>query len=378
MSDSHFGRAELADIAGRAADGRRLSADDGMRLLMSPHLAAVGALANLVRERLHGDKTYFIVNRHINYTNVCVNRCRFCAFSRSQAEEDAYSLSVEECLEKARGFRAGRVSEFHVVGGCHPDLGMDYYVGLLSALKAEFAEAHLQAFTAVEIAHTAALSGLSVRECLARLQEAGLGSLPGGGAEVFAPRVRGELCPQKLSGDEWLEVMRTAHSLGMRSNCTMLYGHVERPEEVVDHLLRLRALQEETGGFLAFIPLAFHPANTALAGQLPGPTACDDLRMIAVSRLLLDNIPHIKVFWIMVEPKVAQIALSFGADDMDGTVAEEQITHSAGAQTPESLTARQIKRLIEEAGREPVERDTLYRSARLAADRESAPLTEAT
>jgi aminodeoxyfutalosine synthase len=377
MSDLCSGQSGLADIADKVTRGERLSAEDGLHLMRSPHLAAIGALANLARERLHGNRAYFIVNRHINYTNICVNRCRFCAFSRSPGEDGAYTLPVEECLEKARAFRGGRVSEFHIVGGCHPDLQLSYYIELLSALKAEFPEVHLQAFTAVEIAHIAALSGLSVRECLTRLQEAGLGSLPGGGAEVFSSRVREALCPRKLPAEEWLAVMREAHSLGIRSNCTMLYGHIERPEEVVAHLLRLRALQDETGGFLAFIPLAFHPANTALAGQLAGPTAFDDLRMIAVSRLLLDNVPHIKVFWIMVEPKVAQIALSFGADDMDGTVAEERITHAAGAQTPEALTISEIKRLIEGAGREPVERDTLYQPARLSGASGARPLAEA-
>lgn len=363
MSALLFAQAGLADVAHAVTAGRRLSAEDGLRLLISPHLAAVGAIANIARERLHGDTTYFIVNRHINYTNVCVNRCAFCAFSRSPGEAGAYALSVKECVDKAAAFRGGRVSEFHIVGGCHPHLPLSYYTELLSVLKARFPEAHLQAFTAVEIAHLAAFSGISVRDCLARLKAAGLGSLPGGGAEVFSPRVRAELCPGKLSGEKWLEVMRAAHSLGLRSNCTMLYGHIERPQEVVDHLLRLRALQDETGGFLAFIPLAFHPGNTPLAGQLRGPTALDDLRMVAVSRLLLDNIPHIKVFWIMVEPKVAQIALSFGADDMDGTVAEERITHAAGAQTPEALPIEEIERLILGAGRRPVERDTLYRPA---------------
>jgi aminodeoxyfutalosine synthase len=360
MSDTIFQQAGLAEVAGKVARGERLSRDDGLRLLATPHLAAVGALANGMRERLHGDRTHYIVNRHINYTNICVNRCRFCAFSRSEGEEGAYVLTVDECVEKARSFRGGRVSEFHIVGGCHPSLGLDYYLSLLSALRSSFPQVHLQAFTAVEISHIARLSGLSVRDCLERLREAGLGSLPGGGAEVFSPRLRSLLCPQKLPGDEWLEVMRVAHSLGIRSNCTLLYGHLERPAEVVDHLLRLRELQDETGGFLAFIPLAFHPANTGLDGQVTGRTVWDDLRIIAAGRLLLDNIPHIKVFWIMVGLKVAQIALGFGADDVDGTVVEERITHAAGAETPEALTVAELCGMIEAAGRRPVERDTLY------------------
>jgi aminodeoxyfutalosine synthase len=252
------------------------------------------------------------------------------------------------------------VSEFHVVGGLHPALGLDYYLDLLSALRSRFPGVHLQAFTAVEIAHIAAVADITVRECLTRLRDAGLGSLPGGGAEVFSSRVRDELCPQKLSADRWLDVMRTAHGLGIRSNCTMLYGHIERPDEIVDHLLRLRGLQDETRGFLAFIPLAFHPRNTALQGVASGPTAYDDLRIIAVSRLLLDNVAHIKVFWIMVGLKLAQVALGFGANDVDGTVVEERITHAAGAETPEALTVEELRRMIESAGRTPVQRDTLY------------------
>ncbi len=364
MNVARYHEIGLGEVAAKVAGGARLSASDGELLLTTPHLAAVGALANQVRERKHGDRTYFIVNRHINYTNICVNRCRFCAFSRPAGHPEGYLLSVDECVEMAAGFRGGRVSEFHIVGGCHPDLRLDYYTDLLAALRARFPDVHLQAFTAVEVAHMARVEGISVEECLTRLRDAGLGSLPGGGAEVFSPRVRAELCPQKLPGDDWLEVARTAHRLGIRTNCTMLYGHIETPAEVVDHLLRLRELQDETGGFLAFIPLAFHPENTSLEGELPGPTAWDNLRMIAVSRLLLDNIPHIKVFWIMVGLKVAEVALSFGADDVDGTVVEEKITHSAGARTPEGLTIPQIEELIARAGRTPVERDTLYRVVR--------------
>ena len=363
MSAARFESAGLADIARKVSDGERLSGEDGLQLLATPHLAAVGALADTVRERLHGDRAYFIVNRHINYTNICVNRCRFCAFSRGPGDADAYVLSVEECLEKAASFQSGRVSEFHIVGGCHPDLRLDYYTTLLSDLRSRFRGVHLQAFTAVEIAHIARVSGISVRDCLGRLREAGLGSLPGGGAEVFSSRVRDQLCPQKLSGDDWLEVMRAAHGLGMHSNCTMLYGHIETPQEVVDHLLRLRGLQDETAGFLAFIPLAFHPENTQLRGEVVGPSAWNHLQVLAVSRLLLDNVPHVKTFWIMVGLKVAEVGLSFGADDVDGTVVEENITHAAGARTPEALSIGEIKRLIGRAGRIPVERDTLYQAA---------------
>jgi aminodeoxyfutalosine synthase len=255
------------------------------------------------------------------------------------------------------------VSEFHIVGGLHPTAPFSYYLDMMAALSGRFPQAHLQAFTAVEIAHLAERGGLSVEECLAQLRAAGLGSLPGGGAEVFSPRVRDLLCPEKISGDDWRAVIRTAHQLGLRTNATMLYGHVETPAEVVDHLLALRDLQDETGGFLAFIPLAFHPAHTRmpeLPGRLPYTTGCADLRMIATARLLLDNFPHIKVFWIMAGIKLAQVALSFGADDLDGTVDEERITHAAGAATPQSLTVTAIEQLIRDAGRTPVRRDTLY------------------
>jgi len=357
----HLADTRLKPIAEKVLANQRLSFEDGLALYRSDDLASLGLLANLARERKSGNLAYYIVNRHINYTNICVNRCRFCAFSRSRGDEGAYLLSVEECLEKAAVFRGGEVSEFHIVGGLHPELRLDYYEDLLRALKRRFPEVHLQAFTAVEIAHIARVEGVSVEECLLRLMAAGLGSLPGGGAEVFAPRIRARLCPEKLSPEGWLEVMRTAHRLGLKSNATLLYGHVETPQEVISHLLRLRELQDETGGFLAFIPLAFHPEHTALAGETPPTTGCDDLRALAVGRLMLDNFLHIKVFWIMVGPRLAQVALSFGADDVDGTVVEERITHAAGAETPEGLTVEELESLIRETGRQPARRDTLYR-----------------
>jgi aminodeoxyfutalosine synthase len=350
----------LLPVAEKVLAGERLAFEDGLTLYESDDLPGLGLLANVVRERKNGDLAYFIVNRHINYTNICVNRCRFCAFSRSPGEEGAYLLSVEQCLEKAAGFHDGRVSEFHIVGGLHPELRLDYGERLLRGLKERFPRVHLQAFTAVEIAHFARQDGIPVEDCLRRLKAAGLGSLPGGGAELFSPRVRSLLCPKKLSPDGWLEVMRAAHRLGLRSNATLLYGHIETPDEIVSHLLRLRELQDETGGFLAFIPLAFHPEHTALESETEPTTACDDLRALAVARLMLDNFPHIKAFWIMLGLKLAQVALSFGADDVDGTVVEERITHAAGAQTPEGVSAAELVALIREAGRQPVERDTLY------------------
>lgn len=351
----------VADILEKALAGERLSGEDGIRLFESNDVNAIGSVADEIRRRKHGDKTYYVVNRHINYTDICKNRCRFCAFSRSEGEDGAYALNVPEIVEKARELWTElQFTELHIVGGLHPSLPFEYYTDMLSALKQEFPAVHLQAFTAVEIAHLANIGGLSVEDCLMKLREAGLGSLPGGGAEVFFPRVREAICPEKMSGDEWLNVMKAAHGLGIRSNATMLYGHVETAEEKVDHLLRLRQLQDETGGFLCFIPLRFHPENTRLSHLAKPISGIEDLNTVAVSRLILDSFAHVKVFWIMYGVKVAQVALSYGADDFDGTVVEEKITHRAGAQTPEGLTVSDIRRLIEEAGLQPVERNTLY------------------
>jgi len=356
-------KSDVGDLVEKVERRERLAFEDGVRLFHSNSLMSVGWAANLVRRCLNGGRTYYIVNRHINYTNVCKNRCRFCAFSRSEGEPGAYTLSVDEIVEKAETARRGlEFTELHIVGGLHPDRPLDYYLEMLSALKRRMPAVHLQAFTAVEVDHLASMSGLTVRDTLARLRSAGLGSLPGGGAEVFSRRVREQLCPEKLSAEGWLNVMRAAHELGIRSNATMLYGHVETSEEKVDHLIRLRELQDETGGFLAFVPLAYHPMGTCL-GSLNGrrrTSGVDDLKTIAVARLMLDNFPHIKAFWIMLGPKLAQVALHFGADDLDGTVVEERITHSAGADTPEGLSVSEITRLIRETGAVPVERDTLY------------------
>jgi len=293
-----------------------------------------------------------VINRHINYSNVCVNRCRFCAFSRPRGAPGAYELSLDEIFQTARASLAEPITEFHIVGGLHPELPLSYYEAMLRGLKEIAPSVHLQAFTAVEIAHIAQVAGLGVRAVLERLREAGLGSLPGGGAEVFAPELRRELCPTKLPGDDW-------HEVGLRSNATLLYGHIETPAQIIDHLDRLRALQDDTGGFMAFIPLAFHPENTAF-DYLTGPTGRRDLQIMAVSRVYLDNFPHMKAFWIMLGVKLAQVALSFGADDLNGTVVQERITHAAGARTPEALPVAEMRALIEEAGRTPVERTTLY------------------
>lgn len=349
----------LESIHEKVVAGERLTLEEGVRIATSPHLTAVGFLANIVRERLNGHRTYYVYNQHINYSNVCKNACRFCAFSRRAGQDGAYRMTVDEVAAKVEERLDEPIQELHIVGGCDPDLPFSYYLDMLRAIKAVRPAVHIQAFTCVEIAHLAEITGLTVNEALMALREAGLGSIPGGGAEVFAPRIRQELCDMKLSPDGWLDVARSAHELGIKSNATMLYGHVETAEERVRHLVRLREQQDETGGFLAFIPLSFHPSNTELE-HLRGPTGVDDLKNIAVARLMLDNFPHIKAFWIMIGPKLAQVSLSFGADDMDGTVIEEKITHMAGATTDQVFPVTELRRYILEAGRQPVERDTLY------------------
>jgi aminodeoxyfutalosine synthase len=355
----HITDARLEPIAQKVLAGERLSADDGLALFQSHDLLAVGWLANHVREGHHGDVCYFNVNRHINPTNVCVAHCKLCAFGRSPDAPGAYTFALDEVFERAAVGVAEGATEFHIVGGLHPDLPFDYYLELIRGLKQRFPQVHLKAFTMVEVHYYARISKLSIRDTLLKMKEAGVDSLPGGGAEIFHPRVRKIICDHKVSGQMWLQIARTAHEIGLRSNATMLYGHVETIEERVDHLLRLRDTQDVTHGFVAFIPLAFHPANTALS-HLPKPTGLDDLKTMAVSRLLLDNFEHIKAYWIMLTPRIAQIALRFGANDLDGTVAEEKIYHDAGATTPEHLTRAELERLIRAAGRVPVERDTLY------------------
>ena len=350
----------LKSIRDKVEAGIRLSPDDGLALYRTSDILAVGYLANLVRERLHGDRTYFNVNRHINPTDVCVASCRLCAFGKRAKDPNSYTMSLEQVWETAGKGWSEAVTEFHIVGGLHPELSLDWFCRMLRGLKDRFPEVHLKAFTMVEIGYLAKRAKVSIRETLERLRDAGMDSLPGGGAEIFSERVRRVICDHKLTGDEWLDTARTAHRLGLRSNCTMLYGHIENDEDRVDHLVRLRELQDETGGFVTFIPLAFHPENTALK-HIPKTTGFLDLKNIAVARLMLDNIPHIKAYWIMMTPRIAQIALRFGADDIDGTVVEEKIYHDAGATTSQSLRRGELLRLIREAGREPMERDTLYR-----------------
>lgn len=350
---------DLEDVARRVLTHERLSFEDGLRLYAHEDLLAVGRLADHVRREKNGDVVYYNVNRHINPTNVCMQECSFCAFGRKAADPLAYEMSHQEVYDRAAANVAQGATELHIVAGLHPLFDLLWYEECFRGLRQRFPGVHLKCMTAVEIAYFAKMERMPHEEVLQRLVDAGLNSLPGGGAEIFHPDVRRQICDNKCDADEWLEIHRTAHRMGLRSNCTMLYGHIEGPEHRVDHVLRLRALQDETGGFQTFIPLAFHPANTALA-HLPPPTSRLDLRVMAVSRLLLDNIPHMKAYWIMLGPKTAQVALSFGADDLDGTVVEERIVHMAGATSPEELAAADLRRLITEAGRTPVERDTLY------------------
>jgi aminodeoxyfutalosine synthase len=350
----------LDTIASKVQAGERLSFDDGVKLFECPDTLALGWLANRERERRHGARTYYNFNIRLEATNVCVASCLFCSFARLKPGDDgSYTMTLEEAWDKLRQRAHQPLTEVHVVNGLHPDLPFDYYLELLRGFKRIRPGIHLKCFTAVEIAFFADLYGMSDEQVLIALQTAGLDSLPGGGAEIFAERVRQKICHDKCGSDRYLEIHRLAHRLGLRSNITMLYGHIETPAERVDHMLRTRALQDDTGGLQAFIPLAFHPDNNQMR-KLPAPTASDTLRVHAVARLMLDNIPHVKAFWIATGVEVAQMALWFGVDDLDGTVQEEKIYHMAGARTPESMTTSTIRRLIRAAGREPVERDTLY------------------
>ena len=359
MSQLTITDASLRPIADKVLAGERLAFDDGLALYKSPDLLAVGWLANHVREKRHGNVTYYNVNRHINPTNICVAHCKLCAFGRDPGAPGAYQFSLEEMYQRAaQGVREG-ATEIHIVGGLHPDLPFEYFLELIRGIKQRHPYVHLKAFTMVEVHYFARIAKLTVDEVLSKMKQAGVDSCPGGGAEIFHPRVRRIICDHKVSGRMWLSMAKKAHRIGLRSNATMLYGHVETVEERVDHLVLLREAQDETQGFVAFIPLAFHPDNTPLA-HIPKPTGYDDLRNIAVSRLLLDNFEHIKAYWVMLSTSMAQIALRFGANDMDGTVVEEKIYHDAGAQTAEFTPRAELERLIRAAGRVPVERDTLY------------------
>ena len=360
---------KLRAIREKVESDQRLSLEDGL-LLYDPDvpLNEVGQLANLVRERWNGNAAYYNLNTHLNPTNVCVYRCTFCAFRSDLRSPKGYVMSDQQILDRGQEAVENGCTEMHIVGGLHHQKGYDWYLHLIRILHQAFPRLHLKAWTAVEINWFEFLAKKSVRSVLEDLIEAGVGSLPGGGAEIFHPEVRDQLCEHKADATHWLEIHRTAYELGLKTNCTMLYGHVEQPYHRIDHLIRLRELQDQTGGFQTFIPLAFHPDNTGLA-HLKKPSSLLDLRTMAVSRLMLDNIPHIKAYWIMLGVGTAQAALAYGADDIDGTVRHELIYHDAGATTPELLSVDAIRQLIVEAGREPVERDTLYRDViRDAAD----------
>ena len=350
----------LAEINEKLEAGVRLDADDGARMFDCPDTLALGWLANREREKRHGARTYYNFNIRLEATNVCVASCLFCAFARLKpGDPGSYTMSLEDAWNKLRQRAHQPLTEIHVVNGLHPDLPFDYYLELLRGFKRIRPNIHLKCFTAVEIAFFADLYGMTDEQVLQELRSAGLDSLPGGGAEIFAERVRRKICHDKCGTDRYLEIHRLAHRMGLRSNITMLYGHIETSEERIDHMLRTRALQDETGGLQAFIPLAFHPDNNQMR-RLPAPSAADTLRVHAISRLMLDNIPHVKAFWIATGVEVAQMALWFGVDDLDGTVQEEKIYHMAGARTPEAMSTSAIRRLIRAAGREPIERDTLY------------------
>ena len=358
MTTSDAGR--LGTIREKVEAGRRLSFDDGLALEATSDLFTLGEMANLVRERTNANFGYYNVNTHINPTNVCVYKCDFCAFRADLDDPRGYTMDRDQIVERAGQARDRGATELHIVGGLHHKLPFKYYVDVVRWVKEAAPEIHVKAYTAVEIEWFAKIDRRPYKAILEDLIDAGLGSLPGGGAEIFHPEVRGEICGAKASTETWLEVHRTAHTLGLNSNATMLYGHVEKARHRIDHLVRLRELQDETGGFQTMIPLAFHPDNTRLA-HIPKPSGIMDLRTMAISRIMLDNFPHIKAYWIMLSMKIAQVAQSYGADDIDGTVVHEKIYHEAGSDSPQELSVADLRQLIVEAGRDPVERDTLYR-----------------
>ncbi|MDN4595486.1 aminofutalosine synthase MqnE [Polycladomyces subterraneus] len=353
----------LTDIREKVERGERLTFEDGVRLMKSNDLLAIGQMADLVRRQKNGDNVYFIVNTHLNYTNVCYLDCKLCAFGLKPNDPRSYTLSLEQIEEKAKQIAGKGFTELHIVGGVNPKLPFSYYEDIIRIAKKHNPDIHVQAFTAVEIDYLARVSKIGVDEAIMRLREAGLGSILGGGAEIFHPEIRKVISGHKTNADRWFEIHEICHQLGMKSNASILYGHIEQPEHVIDHLIRLRELQDKTGGFQAFFGFAFHPENTQLAREFTLPsetTGMYDLKILAVSRLMLDNFPHIRAFWMMIGLKLAQVSLHFGVDDLDGTVMEEQIVHAAGAKTKQMTPKQEFIRMIKEAGRVPVERDTLY------------------
>ena len=355
----------LIEVGRRFFAGSRLGLADGMACLKTPDLVGLGSLASAARRARFGDRVFYVANHHINYTNICVNGCKFCAFHRSQGSPEGYLLKPEEVAAQIHGCGISGIREVHLVGAINPEPDFTYYIDLLRAIKAVGPDVRVKAFTAVEIDHISKRSSLSWSDCLTALREAGLDVLPGGGAEVFSERVRRELFPAKIDADTWLAVHAAAHRLGIGTNATLLFGHIETPAERIEHLLRIRAQQDETGGFRAFIPLVFHPGNTPLS-HLPGPTGVESLKTIAVARLILNNIPHIKAYWVMLGLKLAQTALHFGADDLEGTIVAEKIAHQAGAETSVGLSRQDLEQLILSAGLTPVERDTFHQTIKAA------------
>lgn len=354
----------LETISAKVRAGLRISTDDALFLFTSNDLLGIGKLAAEVNARKNGTNVFFNVNRHINPTNVCVNRCAFCAFSRTAGEDGAYTLALDEICRRAREAEGEGATEVHIVGGLHPDLAFEFYEEALRAIRDAAPKLHIKAFTAVEIEYFSRISGLTIEQVFERLISAGLGSMPGGGAEILVEEVRQKICPEKISGERWLEIIRLAHLAGLKTNATMLYGHVETAADRVAHMEMLRKLQDETGGFQAFIPLAFQSENSDLKLDIKGTSGLDDLTTLAISRIFLDNFYHIKAYWVMLGEKIAQVSLAFGVNDLDGTVVEEKIGHDAGASSPQSLTKEGIIRLIRIAGKTPVERDTLYNPIR--------------
>ncbi|MBI5484574.1 MAG: aminofutalosine synthase MqnE [Deltaproteobacteria bacterium] len=347
-------------ISAKVRANKRISAAEAEFLFNSNELLEIGELAALANERKNGRNVLFNVNRHINPTNICVNRCAFCAFSRTAGEDGAYTLALDEICRRAVEAQGEGATEVHIVGGLHPDLAFEFYEEALRAIRKAAPSLHIKAFTAVEIEYFSRIASLSIEQVLERLKTAGLGSMPGGGAEILVEEVRQQICPEKISGARWLEIIRLAHLAGLKTNATMLYGHVEAPADRVAHMEMLRTLQDETGGFQAFIPLAFQPENSDLKLDVKGTSGLDDLKTLAIARIFLDNFDHIKAYWIMLGEKIAQVSLAFGVNDLDGTVVEEKIGHDAGAKSPQALTRDDIIRLIRKADKIPVERDTLY------------------
>lgn len=356
----------LKRIRNKVLAGKRLSFDDGVALYESDDIFTLGEMASAVSKAKNGNRAYYVRNIHINPTNICVNRCKFCAYSKSKGEEGAFELTAREIISKIkRASKTQPIAEVHIVGGLHPDWPFKRYLSIVRSVRKSFPSIHIKAFTATEIEYFSEISGYPIERVLGELKSAGLDSMPGGGAEIFDQTVRDSLCPEKISGAAWLDIMRIAHKLGIRSNATMLYGHLESIEHRVGHLMKLRELQDETGGFQAFIPLSYHPKNTEIGGV--GSSGLDDLKTIAISRLMLDNFNHIKAYWVMLGEKVSQMSLLFGADDLDGTVIEEKIAKAAGGDSGGAIAAQKLHDIIKRTGRRPVERDSYYKAVGRAA-----------